>query len=95
MSGSGEKTLSVRVEGLVQGVGFRAFVLSRAADCRVTGFVRNTLDGAVEVEAQGKAEELERFLLAVRQGPRMAQVDDMRVETVREAPRYGTFEMRW
>ncbi len=95
MSGSEEKTLRVRVEGLVQGVGFRAFVMAHARDSGVRGWVRNTEDGAVEVEAQADARALERFLLELRRGPRMARVEDMRVETVGEAARHGGFEMRW
>lgn len=95
MSASDTKTMRVRVEGLVQGVGFRAFVMASATDCGVRGWVRNTEDGAVEVEAQGDARTLERFLLEMRKGPRMARVEEMRVETVQEAARHGGFEMRW
>lgn len=95
MPGSEEKTLRVRVEGLVQGVGFRAFVMAQARDCGVRGWVRNTKDGAVEVEAQADARALERFLLELRKGPRMARVEEMRVETLGDAARHGSFEMRW
>lgn len=89
------KTVRVRVEGLVQGVGFRAFVVQRAGHLGVTGWVRNTPEGAVEVEAQGDARAVEQLLLEVRRGPRMAKVSDMTAESVREGPAYPTFEIRW
>ncbi len=96
MSGSGvAKTVRVRVDGLVQGVGFRAFAVQRASELGIRGFVRNTQDGAVEIEAQSPPAELERFLLDVRRGPRMARVDDLSIQTVRDAPMYSSFETRW
>jgi len=95
MCAEAAKTVRVRVEGLVQGVGFRAFASRRAADLGVTGWVRNTLDGAVEFEAQANPGAMERFLLDVRAGPRMARVEEMRVESVGDAPDYSSFEMRW
>lgn len=84
-----------RVEGLVQGVGFRAFVVRRAAEIGVRGFVRNTRDGAVEGEAQADARNVEQFLLDVRQGPRMAQVNELRVESVAAPGNYSSFDIRW
>ncbi|HTS84004.1 MAG TPA: carbamoyltransferase HypF [Usitatibacter sp.] len=46
--------------GRVQGVGFRPFVYRVAQRCKVEGWVRN-LAGTVEVVAQGRADDLERF----------------------------------
>jgi acylphosphatase len=61
--------LHVLVEGRVQGVGFRAFVESRAASLPVTGWVRNRWDGTVEVVAEGERSVLEKLLVAVSRGP--------------------------
>lgn len=95
MADSEAKTVHVRVDGLVQGVGFRAFVVRCATDLGVRGFVRNTLDGAVEIEAQGPASVIERFVLDVRRGPRMARVDDMKLETLAGTRSYDLFDIRW
>jgi acylphosphatase len=69
------------VLGRVQGVGFRYFVLDVARREGLTGWVRNREDGAVEIEAQGDAEALQRFEVSVRQGPRSARVDDVVVDS--------------
>lgn len=52
--------------GRVQGVFFRATARDLARGFRVTGFVRNLPDGTVELEVQGSADEVERFLSRVR-----------------------------
>jgi len=46
----------------VQGVGFRYTTRNVAHRYAVDGFVKNLTDGAVEVVAQGRGEEVERFL---------------------------------
>lgn len=56
----------VRYTGRVQGVGFRATVLSLAQSYPVTGWVRNDPDGSVTLEAQGAAEDVRDFQDAVR-----------------------------
>ena len=51
--------------GKVQGVGFRFAAFELARDYPVTGYVKNLLDGQVELMAQGEAQDVERFLAAV------------------------------
>ena len=46
------RRVHVRVEGVVQGVGFRPFVHRLAGDLGLAGFVRNDARG-VEIEAEG------------------------------------------
>lgn len=52
-------------EGRVQGVGFRYSVRSLATGYEVVGWVKNLIDGRVELEAQGEASEVEDFLAAI------------------------------
>ena len=65
---SAPKRLRMKVfySGKVQGVGFRYNAKSVAAGFEVTGSVRNLLDGRVELTAEGLREELEAFLIAIR-----------------------------
>ncbi len=67
--------LSLVVTGLVQGVGFRWYVLRVAQDLGLAGEVRNRSDGAVAIDAEGEREALERLLEAAREGPVTAIVD--------------------
>ena len=56
----------VHYSGRVQGVGFRATVYDISSDHNgVAGYVRNLIDGRVEVVAQGKARTIAAFLLAI------------------------------
>jgi acylphosphatase len=56
----------VYYEGRVQGVGFRYTVRGIANGYEVQGWVRNLLDGRVELLAQGELGEVKEFLGAIR-----------------------------
>jgi len=73
----GHSRLHALVDGSVQGVGFRMFVLDHAQALGLTGWVRNTYDGRVEIVAEGPRPELERLLDKLRQGPRSAFVTEV------------------
>ena len=62
------------VQGRVQGVGYRYFVMREAASLGVSGFARNRPDGSVEVVAEGSDEVLGDLEARLRQGPAFAQV---------------------
>jgi acylphosphatase len=53
--------------GRVQGVGFRYATRNVAMGFEVTGAVRNLEDGRVELVAEGSKEELDAFLVAIRE----------------------------
>jgi acylphosphatase len=69
--------LHAYIDGSVQGVGFRMFVVERAQSLHLTGWVRNTYDGRVEVLAEGSRPELEQLLEKLCQGPRSAFVTEV------------------
>jgi acylphosphatase len=68
------------VNGRVQGVGFRYFAEAVAAREGLHGWVRNLPDGRVEATAEGEAEAMERFELAIRHGPPGARVESVDVD---------------
>ena len=83
----------VVIRGLVQGVFFRDSVRRLASSLGVSGWVRNTGDGAVEAVFEGPSDEVEALVAFCRRGPRGAVVDDVR--TVDEEPEGLTgFEVR-
>lgn len=67
-------TLHVAVSGRVQGVGFRWFVRERARALGLRGWVRNRVDGSVEVFALGDDEAVEQLRNTVWSGPPGADV---------------------
>ena len=68
----------VEVCGAVQGVGFRWFAREMAVRLDLAGWVRNRVDGCVEVAAEGTDDGVRRFLAQVERGPRGARVDCVR-----------------
>lgn len=70
----------VIVRGRVQGVGFRWFVREHARALRLSGWVKNRIDGMVELEVEGPAEKVAELLSFVAEGPDgavVAAVDDV------------------
>lgn len=81
------------VRGGVQGVGFRMSAVIRAERLGLTGWVRNTEDGNVELWAEGEPEDLESFYAWLQVGPSSARVDE--VLKTEEQPRgfYSRFSV--
>jgi acylphosphatase len=94
MSESDQTRLHAIVEGHVQGVGFRAFVLDRALELNLTGWVRNRWDGTVEVMAEGPKMELEKLLAALQHGPRRYTTSDVRPEWLAATGEFTRFQVR-
>lgn len=83
------------VSGRVQGVGFRWFVLRRAGDLGLVGWVANLPDGRVEVVARGETVSIERLDAALRQGPRLAAVSYVERSTYQhEVTETKTFDIK-
>ena len=65
----------MRVEGIVQGVGFRPFVYSLATSLGLGGVVGNDMDG-VFAEVEGDTDAVERFLVLLeQQAPPLARIE--------------------
>ena len=63
-----------RVEGLVQGVFFRASTCDVARQLGLSGWAKNLPDGSVEVFACGEQASLEQLCAWLWQGPAQARV---------------------
>lgn len=88
------KRVHVLVRGLVQGVGFRAFVRRHAKKLGVYGFVRNLPDGrTVEIVAEGPDEAVDQLISIVRRGPPGAVVEDVDVEYEEPRNQFSDFEI--
>jgi acylphosphatase len=76
------------VTGMVQGVGFRYFVLRCANALSLTGCVRNLPEGQVEVFAEGSHDRLEQLQSFLESGPSRSIVMNV---SVAYAPATGQF----
>ncbi|GAP11274.1 acylphosphatases [Bellilinea caldifistulae] len=82
------------VEGRVQGVGFRMFVLETARNLNLTGWVRNRWNGDVEVLAEGPRSALENLLSKLRVGPPAAHVTGVHFEWQQPTGEFKRFDVR-
>jgi len=69
----------LRIEGRVQGVGFRAFVEREALAQGLSGWVRNRRDGGVEAVLSGHPDQIDLMVDRCRIGPRGSRVDMVKI----------------
>lgn len=79
------KRYKIRVNGLVQGVGFRYYTLRIAEQFGATGFVKNNFDGSVSAEIQIREDLMNRLIEEIKRGPSHSQVrefEKMEIDTI-------------
>jgi hydrogenase maturation protein HypF len=85
--------LSIQVQGVVQGVGFRPFVFRIAHLHGVSGWVRNRPDG-VEIEVQGTRTALDEFVASLRRDhPAPARIERIAMNETTELGAEASFEI--
>jgi len=82
------------ITGRVQGVGCRYFTQRVAVQHGIGGWVRNTPDGRVEVEAEGDADAMHQFERQISTGPAGAHVDHVSTTEVAGGPVHSGFSIR-
>lgn len=88
-------TFNLLLSGRVQGVGFRYFAEARAARYNIKGYVKNTYDNKVEIVCQGEPDNLDKFILEVKNGPSFSHIKQVDMEEVIDAPVYDVFEIKY
>ena len=84
------------VYGRVQGVYFRDFTSRHAAELGLTGYVRNSPDRkAVEVQAEGERNKLERLIDYLKVGPPAAKVEKVVANWSEYTGSYSNFSIRY
>jgi hydrogenase maturation protein HypF len=87
------RAYSIRVRGVVQGVGFRPFVYRLACANELCGWVLNGEEG-VEIHIEGESNHVHWFLDEMEsQAPQAAVISDMCIEAA-ELGHFATFEIR-
>ena len=84
----------LRINGRVQGVGFRYSAMDEARRLGVTGWVRNTHDGAVELVAEGEHDRLQQLVAWCHVGPPGALVTDVEERWVEHRGEFANFSIR-
>lgn len=83
-----------KIYGKVQGVGYRYFTEKIAKNLNILGYVKNLEDGTVEVVAQGKEEDLQKFIEQLKIGPFLAKVEKIDIIFKKPTDTYLYFEIR-
>ncbi len=87
------KTVTARIEGQVQGVFFRDHTRREALQLSLTGWVRNSPDGAVEAVFQGSDGDIEKMLSWLDLGSPHANVAKVQVKQLENETTYTDFQI--
>jgi acylphosphatase len=82
------------VRGRVQGVSFRWSARHEAGRLGLSGWVRNEIDGSVQLEIQGERAAVDAMLAWCRRGPPGASVSGVETEWLEPRPDEPRFEIR-
>jgi acylphosphatase len=89
MSDDGFTHLRLRIEGFVQVVGYRNFVISEAARLGVDGWIRNRSDGTVEALVSGPNKNVETLIALCMKGPPGSTVHNVEMHKAEPAEERG------
>ena len=84
----------ILVNGLVQGVGYRYFVLREAKRLDLNGFSENLFTGEVMTVVEGDRAMIEDLISKLKVGPIHAAVKNCRVNWQEMLNEFTTFEIR-
>lgn len=88
--------LTVKVQGLVQGVCFRHFVKCLATKLNLQGYVRNLPGGdTVEIQAVGEKHYLESLITNLRKGPPDSMVKEVEITWSDQVGHFNGFIIRY
>src|ERR1700730_7341894 len=87
-------SLQVFYEGRVQGVGFRWTVRHIAKGFDIIGWVRNLIDGRVEMQVSGQENEVHAFINAIGQSELRSYIRKMTEDKLQTPVEANGFEIR-
>lgn len=76
------KSVRIKISGRVQHVGYRYFATKEAGKYGVKGWVKNEPDGRVLIEAEAEEQDLDHFILSLKNGPGWARVDQLDLQII-------------
>lgn len=84
-----------KVQGLVQGVGYRWFVQQKAHALNLKGYVKNCDDGSVFVDVEGENESISKLSAFLKVGPSHSMVQQIYVTEREKIYGYKGFDIRY
>ncbi len=85
----------LKIQGKVQGVGFRFFATRVARRLGLKGSIHNLRDGSVEAAVEGEAKLIDEWIEELREGPRYAEVTKIDQERRDFTGTYGDFDVKF
>jgi acylphosphatase len=89
------KRAHLLIEGIVQGVFYRAFTRDLAMRLGLKGWVRNLPDGRVEAVFEGDEKVIEEAIASCYKGPPAAHVTNIDVKWEEYTGEFSGFEIRY
>jgi acylphosphatase len=88
------KKMHILVKGTVQGVYYRYNALKKAGEYHLTGWVRNRVDGSVEILCEGTEEDINNIVRWCKKGPERAYVSEIETTWEQHTGEFNVFEIR-
>ena len=85
----------VIISGKVQGVWFRLNTKNKAEQLNLNGWVRNTNDGKVEAVFEGEERDINEMIKWCYEGPPLANVKNVNIETKSPSNCFDKFEIKY
>lgn len=89
------KRAKIIVNGLVQGVGFRYFVIRHADNLNLKGYTQNLLTGEVLTEVEGDESLIQELIKQLKIGPSRSHVVNCVVDWSNYKNEFKRFEVRY
>lgn len=89
------KRARIIVNGLVQGVGYRYFVMRQAENLNLKGFTQNLFTGEVLTEVEGDESLINEFIKQLKIGPIRSHVTNCYVDWSEYKNEFTKFEVRY
>ncbi len=87
--------LRIVIEGIVQGVFFRANTIEESSKLGLTGWVKNRADGRVEAVFEGDVDGIEQIVEWCKKGPPAAVVRNIETTWEQSTGDYDSFTIKY
>lgn len=89
------KRAEILVNGFVQGIGFRYFVLRNAEKLGLKGYTKNLFSGEVYTVVEGEVAFIEELFKLLKVGPSHADVKNASIKWSESKNEFTDFEVRY